>query len=806
MKLFRFRNIVGLFLLSMLTGAAFAQRATVTATITTAWAGGYVNATFIPQGGGKPSVLTTAGTITSAGSFSLNNAWLNTYSGYFPSVTQFNICVGTPATCYTTTQQINSSTQDISSAFSGAPVPPSGGGGGGTPQTITGLTYSQDDTTIVATWYTSGMSNSAATCGGIAAVDSYVQAPSTFHQSVVAGLSPSTSYSCTVTSGATTSSPQNVITNAAATRTALTTVSFGSPTTTSVHGDTVASFISNDNKTYVTEDDGYGFTGSANAGANMQIGVLATESTLTGTLVNLLTSYGAFNTTNGTDGTAGAASTNKLSGIFSMAGTLYAWASRGVYGTTGNLTQTAWYGNIIKSTDHGATWNSFVNPNAAPLASGIAPSGTPPTPFMFGLSTIGWCAPVRYAADDGSLGYTTAGNRIDGANAFVYMDCTDGWFINSNNLYLLRIPRAQMANQNPASVQYWVGPSSPTAAQFVASGNWSSTASGLTAIYSASLQTNGADLIFVPGANYYVLSTWFNPGTVGSTQVSSNSTWNVFAGPTPAGPWTNIGTKNNNPSGYYNPTALHRTFATNTATANIPVTYVYSGDYNTGNATYYYPTYSTFTFNFSSSYISPTYRTSCNNTPSSGNTTTASCTLTATAGDFLVVVCRNGANVTQVVTSSPTTTFTQMAKVGNTSGSNQTSYGFGAAGGSTTLTCTASSNPFQGIQVLEYAPGSVTGLVSGSSGNTINSATSTYTSAAVTTTGGAFFVVCGDAQYGPPTITAGNINGSAATGRTLSSPASACEDLSVATSATGATGTLNASSAGNWDGVIAVFQ
>ena len=462
----------------------------------------------------------------------------------------------------------------------------------------------------------------------------------------------------------------------------------------------------------------------------------------------------------------------------------------------------------MKSTDKGATWNSFVNPLVPPSSAGMAPSGTPPTPYMFGVSTYGWCAPIRYAADDGTLGYNTPGNQIDGANAFVYIQCTDGWFINSSNLYLLRIPRAQMANQNPGGAQYWIGPASPTPAQFVTSANWSNTASGLTPIYSAALQTNGADLIFVPGVNYYVLATWYNPGTPGSGQVSSNSTWNVFAGPTPAGPWTNIGTQNNNPSGYYNPTALHRTFATNVATSNIPVTYVYSGDYNTGNPTYYYPTYSTFTFN-APVYSSPTYRTSCTNSPVASPSTTVNCTLTPTAGDMIFAMCRsgNGASPPFTVTSSPSGTYSQISSATNSGGSSQASYGFSATGGSTTVTCTtATSSAYQGILVLDYAPGSVTSLASGSP-NTINSSTSTYTSAAISVTGSAFYIACGDSQYGPPTPTAGTINGSSATGRTMvAADASFCEDLSVATTTSGATGTITSTSAGDWDGVIAAFH
>lgn len=669
-------------------------------------------------------------------------------------------------------------------------------------QTISSISYSQDDTTIVASWFTSGKSNSVLACGGKSAVDNNYQAAETFHQAVVTGLAPSTLYACAVTSGSTTSGSTNITTTAAATRTALTAVSFGSPTTTAIHGDTVDSFVSNDNIEYVTENDGYGFTGSANAGSNMQVGKLATESTLTGTLVNLLTGFGAYNTSNGTDGPSGVAQSNKLSGIFGMGGSLYLFANRDAYGTISNLTQTAWYANIMRSADHGATWNVWQNPTAS-APTGIAPS--PLGSFQFGLSTLGWCAPIRYGVDDGSLGYTTPGNRIDGANAFVYIQCTDGYFINSNYLYLVRIPRVQMASQNPGAFQYWHGPSSPSATDFVTDTNWTSSTTSMTAIYSAALQTNGADEIFVPGANYYVLATWFNPGTVGSTQVSSNSTWNVFAGPTPAGPWSNIGTKSNNPSGYYNPTAAHRTFATNSATSSIPITYVYSGDYNTGNATYYYPTYSTFTFNLT--YASPTYRTTCNNTPGAGTTTTVNCTLTPTAGDLLFVMCRGGANVgTYTASSSPSGTYTQLSATATTSnGSSQASYSFRATGGSTTITCTAGQNQnYQGIQVLDYAPGSVTSLAAG--GPNVLTSTSTYTSAAISTTGASFVVACGDAQYGPPTFTVGNINGSTATARTLTSPSSGCEDLSVATSMTGAVATIGASSAGTWDGVIAAFQ
>ena len=206
-------------------------------------------------------------------------------------------------------------------------------------------------------------------------------------------------------------------------------------------------------------------------------------------------------------------------------------------------------------------------------------------------------------------------------------------------------------------------------------------------------------------------------------------------------------------------------------------------------------------------YVSPIFRSSCSNAVSSGNTTAVSCTLTPTAGDFAFVMCTNGnSSGGFTATSSPSAGYAQMSALNSPSGSNQAAYAFGLTGSSTTFTCTAPSYSYQGIIVLDYAPGSVTSLVAGSP-NYISTATANYVSSAATTSSSAFFIACAHPHFGPPSGTPGNINGSAATGRTmLTSDASLCEDLSVTGAATGATATLTGSASGAWDGVIAAFQ
>jgi hypothetical protein len=86
-----------------------------------AYAGGTIQATFLPQGGGSPTVRQNATSISSSGTFSFQ-CWDNTNALYFPSLTNFQIQVG-EHTYYGTSIQVAGSTEDISTAFASAPVP-----------------------------------------------------------------------------------------------------------------------------------------------------------------------------------------------------------------------------------------------------------------------------------------------------------------------------------------------------------------------------------------------------------------------------------------------------------------------------------------------------------------------------------------------------------------------------------------------------------------------------------------------------------------------------------------------------------
>jgi hypothetical protein len=115
--------------------------------------------------------------------------------------------------------------------------------------------------------------------------------------------------------------------------------------------------------------------------------------------------------------------------------------------------------------------------------------------------------PVRYAPDDGTFGYNTAGNQIDGANGFVYVMLLDTWYCENSSMYLARIPRVQLDAQNGTAFQYWTGPASPTPANFVNDSNWISAPSLCT-------RTQTKSNVFSAGINSkFATPTGFNtPG------------------------------------------------------------------------------------------------------------------------------------------------------------------------------------------------------------------------------------------------------------------------------------------------------
>jgi hypothetical protein len=395
-----------------------------------------------------------------------------------------------------------------------------------------------------------------------------------------------------------------VTTLAAATRIPITSASNGTAVELSQpKTDSLYTFVSSDNITYVTGSD----TKSPYAG-NMTLGKFSSDSTLAYASVNLLSGYGGFDTTDGTDGPGSTAMSNKNSGLFGMAGNLYMFVHRDYYLDATYPGQPIYFGNIIKSTDHGATWNNWLNKTTF-NANGIEPpvTGGSKGQFQFAKGTYGWASPIRYAADDGTFGYLTAGNRIDGADGFVYITFLDGLpgLYNNGNVYLMRVPRVQLDAQSTTAFQYWIGTGTPTPSSFVNDANWSTSDTSKTSIYTSPNQVSWPEVDYIPGINYYLLFTFSMTGLPSFT----GSTWTIMAGPTPAGPWTTVLTQNNMASNpcttpgdacaYYGLSPMHRDLVGNVLKNNIPIRLLYAGSPFTPAQVAYALTYSTLTLSTS---------------------------------------------------------------------------------------------------------------------------------------------------------------------------------------------------------------
>ena len=463
---------------------------------------------------------------------------------------------------------------------------------------ISNIVYTVTDTTIVVTYTTDTSSDTNLSAGGKAAIDNGVAANSTSHQAIVTGLVPNTTYSCVVTSGGTSSAAQNVTTAVAQTRTPILSATNGAATQTQDNtkqwGDTFFTCVADDNNTYLCMGDGYGLAAAQNAGANMQVCKITNETTFVGTSVNLLTNYFGFNTFNGTDGPSGGTLTNKPTGIYSLNGHLFIWSSRNT-GISGTFPFGGQYSCAVqKSTDHGATWANWEHPGST-NANGAAPDAW--GDFAFANKNIGWVTPVLYAADDGTLGYKTAGNQIDGANGYIYCTYQDTTSTNpptvggaaGQTIFLMRIPRIQLDALNTSAAQYWIGGTPGGPSDFVNDSNWANTPASETPILSFPANFAWPQITFIPKINYYLMTTYRQPqsGIQGHRFL-------FYAGPTPAGPWTLIYQADRNPTTeYYGPFVMHRDAASNTLTDAIPIRILYSGL----SITYYQVNVSTITLN-----------------------------------------------------------------------------------------------------------------------------------------------------------------------------------------------------------------
>lgn len=417
---------------------------------------------------------------------------------------------------------------------------------------ISALTQSVDANTVVLTWTTDVTSDTRAACGTHQSPDNGIAAASTSHIIGIAGLTPSTGYTCIVQSGSTTQSI-SATTSALAASTPITGISLGSfvdynttPTPPfTMQGDTYYNTRSNDGITYMLTMDTTGWNGLPPTTSALQIAKFTSESPLIGSTVNYLSAFPF----------SYPVPTAKAGGLLSMAGNLYMLLNR--LGTNGNgFYEPVTSGSIMASPDHGLTWNNYQNPttftttgaNLSPQQIAMWPQNNPNTNWSSNHF-------VMHGADDGTMGYTVAANRVNDANEYIYIISlgygtgSNSSVDNNDSTYLMRVPRSKFSRMNPLDYQYYVSGDGNLDT------NWSNSNLSAGVILNNTGKLGWMNIQYLPSLNRYLLMTFYYPTGSGSGG-ANNSVWLEYESPTPWGTWTQIGTQTFTGTGYYSPMML----------------------------------------------------------------------------------------------------------------------------------------------------------------------------------------------------------------------------------------------------------
>lgn len=438
-------------------------------------------------------------------------------------------------------------------------------------------------TTMNLTWTSTNATASSGGCGTSpggpytagTAFDMNSGAAVTAHIVRVAGLVASTTYFCQGIGGGV--GLVTTATLATPSSTPLISVTFGTSTLASSGqnaGDSYYSACLSDGTCFVTTDDTHGWPTSG-SGSNMMIGKFTNASPyappLLGANVNLLSNFGTFATCIGSD-----TRSPKLQGLFAFNGSLYEAYGRyvsndpgGCGSNTGTGIGTFASGSILRSSDRGVTWCNF---QAACDVNGSVPS--PVTSTMFASSSR--CADFSFIGYGPDTGTTLPTYRVDGADAYAYMPCTDssGHYNNGDALYLARIPLAYLPTLDSTKIQYFTGGDGSLDA------NWSSSDASISPILSNTGHVSATTAQYMPDTGRYVFFDWYYTTLLTFT----TTTWLIYEAPHPWGPLTLISTttsagRGDGTCGSYNPSVFPPSAVTATANGN-PMTLHYGGDFN----------------------------------------------------------------------------------------------------------------------------------------------------------------------------------------------------------------------------------
>ena len=323
-----------------------------------------------------------------------------------------------------------------------------------------------------------------------------------------------------------------------ATRT-LTAVSIGDPVRYNdrqekpVNGDTWSCAWTNTGEVFSIFDDTAGFNLDLKPSAGRNVALAGFGRThppdLVGRTVNGMEEFGVQNQL-GRDGACW-----KGNGLISVDGALYMSVSRHWYHVKDyDHRQISRDASIIVSTDNGETFKPTPY-HAQPLPNPLFPGPNFATPFFLD------------AGQDEKLPPTAP----ETLREYVYAVSTDGYWDNGNALNLGRVPRDKIGNLRIDDWEFFCGTRDEKPAPI-----WRKGQPGLEACYpilSKPYCFGQTGILYLPGANRYVIIGWHYPYLDREEWNHSVAQWDFYSAENPWGPWELIHTHRWETEGFYNP-------------------------------------------------------------------------------------------------------------------------------------------------------------------------------------------------------------------------------------------------------------
>jgi hypothetical protein len=287
-------------------------------------------------------------------------------------------------------------------------------------------------------------------------------------------------------------------------------------------GDTWVAAWADDDNLYSPSNDTNGFNNatSANIAFNRLSG--NDPQTLSGTTVNPMTEYGKSGAKGPDD------CTWKSSGCTYLDGVLYWVVARHQYGETSgdpHRRQIAQNASIIKSTDLGRTWR---RPGHENLRQPMFPGRRFATPYF-----------VQYGRGRVS---------VDNADRYVYAISNNGFWDCGDQMVLGRVRRSEIGLLNGADWEFFTGGDGGQGSA------WSRDVNEARPVVQQAGRLGMTGAVYLPALKRYLMIGWYYPAGGGKMKgAGTHTVWDFYEAPRPWGPWTQIGSHDSSPQGYYSP-------------------------------------------------------------------------------------------------------------------------------------------------------------------------------------------------------------------------------------------------------------